>query len=65
MSEETTTPPPTMTLDQVAAAAQMKPRTITAWVEEGRFPAPVINGYRCKRWNRDAVMKFLKTGKVR
>lgn len=60
-----TDPVPTMTLEQVAAAAQMKPRTITAWVEVGQFPAPVINRYRCKRWNREEVMRYLKTGKVR
>jgi excisionase family DNA binding protein len=47
-----------LTKKQVAARAQVTPRTIENWVKQGRCPAPFKLGKSCL-WERDAITSWL------
>ena len=50
--------PQLMTVNDIAALAQISTNTIQRWVREGKFPKPRKIG-RASRWPRDEVDRFL------
>lgn len=50
--------PQLMTVEDIAAMAQISSNTIQRWVREGKFPKPRKIG-RASRWPRDEVERFL------
>jgi len=53
--------PQLMTVNDIAALAQISTNTIQRWVREGKFPKPRKIG-RASRWPREQVEEILKNG---
>ena len=53
--------PQLMTVNDIAALAQISTETIHRWVRQGRFPKPRKIG-RASRWPREQVEEILRNG---
>ena len=53
--------PQLMTVNDIAALAQISTETIRRWVRQGRFPKPRKIG-RASRWPREQVEEILRNG---
>ena len=54
-----TTPPKTLTLTALSEYIGIKRRTLYIMIGDGRFPVSAIKGTNPRRWNTDAVEKWL------
>jgi transcriptional repressor of dcmA and dcmR len=58
-TDETNTPPPLWTLEEVAAYLRVSPATVRRWTNTGLLSCYRVGGNRERRFDREAVLAFI------